>query len=58
VLAGAGAELVVFLDQLVACLLGPVGVDPEGGYSQRPSKRLPLELAERRQRLDLAKADD
>jgi hypothetical protein len=56
--ARAAPELVVLFDQLVARLLRPVGVDAECPHSQRSPQRLPLELAERRQRLDLVEADD
>ena len=55
---GTAAELVVLLDQLVARRLGPVGVDPERAYAERPPERLPLELAESGQRLDVGEADD
>jgi len=55
---GACSELVVLLDQLVARLLGPVGVDAEGSDAQRPPQRFPLQLAEGRQRLDLVEPDD
>jgi hypothetical protein len=53
-----GSKLVVLLDQLVARRFRPVRVDPEGGDSERPSQRLPLELAEGRQRLDLVETND
>jgi hypothetical protein len=56
--SGGRAELVVLLDQLVSGVFRPVGVDTEGGYAERPPKRLPLERAERRQRLDLVETDD
>jgi hypothetical protein len=55
---GAGAQLVVLLDQLVARLLCPVGVDAERGDTQRPAQRLPLQLAEARERLDFVETDD
>ena len=58
VVAGARSELVVLLDQLVTWALGPVGVDPERRHAERTPQRLPLELAERRQRLDLVEPDD
>jgi len=57
VAAGTVPELVVALDQLVSRRLGPIRVDAERTYPERPSQRLPLEVAERRQRLDLGQAD-
>jgi hypothetical protein len=48
----------VLLDQLVAGVLGPVGVDPERSDTEWTPQRLPLQLAEGRQRLDLVEADD
>jgi hypothetical protein len=56
--ARAAAELVVLLNQLVARLLCPVGVDAERGNTQRPAQRLPLQLAEGRERLDFVETDD
>jgi hypothetical protein len=58
VAAGAAAELVVLLDQLIARLLRPVRVDAEGADAERTPQRLPLELAEGRQRLDLVEPND
>jgi hypothetical protein len=58
VMPRGAAELVVLLDQLIARVLGPVGVDAEGGDAQRPAQGLPLQLAEGRQRLDLVETDD
>jgi hypothetical protein len=56
--SGGVAQLVVLLDQLVTCLLRPVGVDAERSDTQRPAQRLPLQLAEGRQRLDFVETDD
>jgi hypothetical protein len=58
VATGPGAELVVLLDQLVSRRLGPVRVDAESGDAQWTAERLPLELPEGRQRLDLGQAND
>jgi hypothetical protein len=58
VATGPGAELVVLLDQLVSRRLGPVCVDAESGDAQWTAERLPLELPEGRQRLDLGQAND
>jgi hypothetical protein len=55
---GAGAKFVVLFDQLVPWLLRPVGVDAERSDAQRPAQRLPLQLAEGRQRLDFVETDD
>jgi hypothetical protein len=48
----------VVLDHLVAGMLSPVGIDAERGDSERPPQRLPLELSEARQGLDLVEPDD
>jgi hypothetical protein len=58
VAARSAAELVVLLDQLIAGLLRPVRVDAEGADPEGTPERLPLELAEGRQRLDLIEPDD
>jgi hypothetical protein len=58
VATGPRTELVVLLDQLVARRLGPVRVDAEGGDAERAAERLPFELPEGRQRLDLGQAND
>jgi hypothetical protein len=48
----------VLLDQLVAGLLRPVRVDAERADAERTPQRLPLELAEARQGVDLVEPDD
>jgi hypothetical protein len=48
----------VVLDHLVADLLGPVGIDAERRDAEGPPQRLPLELSEARQGLDLVEPDN
>jgi hypothetical protein len=47
VTAGAGAVLVVGLDQRIAGGVGAVGVDAERGYPERPADRAPEAVLER-----------